>query len=312
MVFHMLRRLVGEDAFWGALRDVYRDRLYRPTSWDDFRQAFEKRSGTVLVDFFEQWVHRRGAPRIRLEGVRKEPLGDGWSVTGRLEQEKPFFSTDFELALETEGGRMTQPLRLFEGSARFEFMSTSAPKQLDVDPDCHSLRRLDPTEIPPTVNSLKSSASVAVVVCSPVSSSGGRLAEILVRSLGIRSFTIDAENDLDPGSLDGRDVIFVGLPRDRSLLAAAPSGLQVAEGGFSLEGSIAPADGDTFFGVWTHANHPMRVVAVFLPGPQTAAESAAAKITHYGRFSYLAFREGQNRNKGSWTMIRSPVVHRWN
>ena len=42
MVFHMLRKAIGEEAFWGALRDVYRERLFQPTAWDDLRRAFEK------------------------------------------------------------------------------------------------------------------------------------------------------------------------------------------------------------------------------------------------------------------------------
>jgi hypothetical protein len=311
MVFHMLRRRIGEEAFWGALRDVYRDRLFQAASWDDLRQAFEKRSEQSLSGFFEQWVNRKGAPRISLEEVRKEPRGDGWSVTGRLDQEKPFFSADFELALDTGSGRINQTLRLSEASGRFEFSGASAPQELAVDPDCHSLRRLDPVEIPPTVNSLKGSASTAVVVCAQASG-GGRLAEILVRSLGIRNYTIAAENDIGPGSLDDRDVILVGLPRDRELLRTAPPGLRLEESGFSLEGPSAPADADSFFGVLAHPHNPMRVLAVFWPGPPAAAESAAAKITHYGRFSYLTFKDGQNRAKGSWEPSRSPVVHRWN
>jgi len=144
MVFHMLRRLIGEDAFWGALRDIYRDRVFQAASWDDLRQAFEKRSGQFLGDFFEQWVNRKGAPRIRLEAVRKEPLGDGWSVTGRVDQEKPFFSTDFELDLETDNSRMNKHLRL---SRRPPVLNHRARRRskLAVRSGRHSLRRLDPT-----------------------------------------------------------------------------------------------------------------------------------------------------------------------
>jgi hypothetical protein len=52
-------------------------------------------------------------------------------------------------------------------------------------------------------------------------------------------------------------------------------------------------------------------MGIFLPGPPAAAESAAAKITHYGRYSYLTFKDGQNRDKGVWAVTHSPVIHRW-
>jgi hypothetical protein len=311
MVFHMLRRLVGEDAFWGALRDIYRERLFQPASWDDLRQAFERRSGQALGGFFDQWVKRKGAPRMHLEAVKDEPAPGGRSVTGYLVQEKPFFTADIELALDTPDERRIVPLRVSEASNRFDFTDVSAPKRITVDPDCHTLRRLDPAEIPPTVNSLKSSPAATIVVCDRAPSNGLRLADTLVRSLGLRSAAIVSEDEIGPDRLNDRDVILVGLPRDRGLLRTAPAALRLTESGFSVEGSSAPEDADTFFGVLAHPGDPLRVMAVFLPGPPAAAESAAAKITHYGRYSYLAFKDGQNCDKGSWEVTHSPVIHRW-
>jgi len=213
-----------------------------------------------------------------------------------VNQEKPFFSADFELTLETGSSRMNMPLSLSEASSRFEFTGASAPKLLAVDPDYHSLRRLDPVEIPPTVNSLKSSDSTACW-----SAPGLRRRRAAGRDPGpldgIRNYTIAAENDIAPAA-STTATSFSWLPRDRQLLRSAPPGLRLEESGFSLEGTLASADADSFFGVWTHPNNPMRVVAVFLPGPPAAAESAAAKITHYGRFSYLTFNNGQTATRG--------------
>jgi hypothetical protein len=312
MVFHMLRRRIGEDAFWGALRDIYREKLFQPASWDDLRVAFERRSRQSLVDFFDQWVKRKGAPRVRLEEVRSDPAPVGQVVTGRVVQEKPNFDAEMMLALETSDGRVDQAIRLSETSRRFEFRGISEPKQMSLDPDSHTLRRLDAAEIPATVNSLKSAPSATLVVCAQASGNGRRLADIISRSLGIRQVSILGEEEIDPSRLDERNVILVGLPRDRSLLHTAPSGLRFTAGGFSLEGSQTPADADAFFGVMPHPSAPKRVLGIFLPGPSPAAESAAGKITHYGRYSYLVFKNGQAQDKGSWPVTHSPVVHRWN
>lgn len=110
--------------------------------------------------------------------------------------------------------------------------------------------------------------------------------------------------------LADRDVIFVGLPRDRGFLRTAPAELRWDERGFAVKGTTSE-EADTFFAVLTHPGDPLRVMAVFLPGPAAAAETAAAKIAHYGRYSYLTFKDGQNREKGSWAVTRSPVIHRW-
>jgi hypothetical protein len=38
----------------------------------------------------------------------------------------------------------------------------------------------------------------------------------------------------------------------------------------------------------------------------------ARKITHYGKYSYLAFENGKNRAKGFWPIEQSPLEYRWN
>jgi hypothetical protein len=312
MVFHMLRRMLGEEAFWGALRDLYSEKLFLPASWDDLRQAFERRSGQDLNAFFDQWVQRKGAPRVRLEAVAEMPGRDTALVAGRVVQEKPVFSADFELSLETRDGRRSDTaIRLAGESGRFEFKGVSEPRLIAVDPDYHTLRRLDPSEIPPTVNSLKSSPAALLVVCTPASANGRRLAEVLAMSLGIRNARVVTEAEAGSMRLHDRDLILVGLPRDRSLLRTTPPGLRLSDSGFSLSEAGAPAAADTFFGVFTHPLDAQRVLAVFLPGPAAAAETAAGKITHYGRYSYLTFRDGQNRDKGTWEVTQSPVIHRW-
>jgi hypothetical protein len=54
-----------------------------------------------------------------------------------------------------------------------------------------------------------------------------------------------------------------------------------------------------------------RVAAVFLPLSPSAAAAVGKKIPHYGKYSYLVFTDGENKNKGTWEPADSPVVHRF-
>ena len=56
MVLHMLRRLVGDDAFFGGVREFYNEWKFRKAGTDDFRAAMEKASGRDLERFFDTWV----------------------------------------------------------------------------------------------------------------------------------------------------------------------------------------------------------------------------------------------------------------
>jgi hypothetical protein len=311
MVVHILRRTVGEAAFWGALRDVYRERLFVPTAWDDLRRAFERQSNRDLGPFFDQWVGRRGAPRLRLDDVQRTRVGDDPKLTGRVVQEKPFFAVDLDVVLEAAGARSFQRLNLTEEAAGFDLappVGPVAPVRLSIDPDHHLLRRLDRAEIPPTINQLKSSPAVVLVVCAAAPPNGRDVAETLAEALGLRTYSIAMEADVDRALLDGRDVILVGAPADPAWLRTRPTVLALGPGNFALDpGWPSAGNTDAFFGVFEHPHQPGRVLALLLPLSPAHAERVAAKITHYGRYSYLVFQGDQNRLKGTWSVETSPV-----
>ena len=66
MVFHMVRSMIGDRAFFAALRQVALDHLYRAASWSDFVRAFSKSAGRDLSPFMAQWLTRPGGPGLTL------------------------------------------------------------------------------------------------------------------------------------------------------------------------------------------------------------------------------------------------------
>jgi hypothetical protein len=80
---------------------------------------------------------------------------------------------------------------------------------------------------------------------------------------------------------------------------------------FKLNDVVYSQDADVFFGVFPHPYSQDRVVALFFPISTQSAALVARKITHYGKYSYLAFSQGQNRDKGIWPTLNSPLIHQW-
>ena len=110
MVFHMIRRKVGEEAFWNALRDVYRNRLFKKASWSDLRQAFEARGQQSLKDFLDQWLARPNAPRLSLENVELHRVDDKWKVSGQIIQTDPPYRVPIRLALTAGSERLIRQI----------------------------------------------------------------------------------------------------------------------------------------------------------------------------------------------------------
>jgi len=65
MALHMLRRLIGEDAFFGGVRAFYQQWKFKKAGTDDFRQVMERASGRNLQRFFDSWIFGSAIPRIK-------------------------------------------------------------------------------------------------------------------------------------------------------------------------------------------------------------------------------------------------------
>jgi ferredoxin len=87
-VLHMLRRLIGDEAFFRGLKNFYAENRFKKAGTDDLRQAMERASGRDLNRFFDRWIYDNGIPRLRystaVEGseliVRFEQSGDIYDV----------------------------------------------------------------------------------------------------------------------------------------------------------------------------------------------------------------------------------------
>ena len=64
LVLHMLRNVLGEDAFWRGLQHYTRRNQWREVITADFERALEEATGRSLARFFEQWVYKTGHPEF--------------------------------------------------------------------------------------------------------------------------------------------------------------------------------------------------------------------------------------------------------
>jgi hypothetical protein len=65
MVLHMLRRLMGDEAFFRGLRNFYSTWRYKKAGTDDLRASMEAASGQSLERFFERWIFSAELPSLR-------------------------------------------------------------------------------------------------------------------------------------------------------------------------------------------------------------------------------------------------------
>jgi hypothetical protein len=309
MVFHMARRLAGDEAFWKGLKDVVREKMFQEASWDDFARALGRASGIDFAPLFRQWVDRPGAPDIALRDVAARRDGGKWTVTGRIVQGKPFFDLRVPLRIMTEEENIDTILEVTRGDTPFSLSVEGKPRKLFVDPDLDLFRRLDPAEIPPAVNSIRGSGDLLVVAARGLSADILQASKLLLSAMGKENVAILREEDTPPSLLAGHDVLYFGIPGEKGYLPSLPEDLSASSKSFTLRGTNYESPGDALFAVLPHPEDRGRVFAVFIGLSPEAAAQAARKIPHYGKYSYLAFSGGTNRAKGTWDVAGSPTVH---
>ncbi len=308
MVFHMVRKRIGEEAFWGGLRKIAEEKMYQQVAWEDFAQVFSETSGRPLLPFMRQWLEKPGAPSLTLERVTvtsREPL---WEVKGELVQTGGPYELDLPLLLETTGDPVRATLASTTARTLFEFTTSEKPLRLLVDPDVDCFRRLAPGERPPTVNSLRASKNLLVVISDQIPKAVSQASLQLLLALRQERVPVITEQEATPERVKGRDLLLVGLPTRRELLPVLPEELQLPPRQALLSGKAWPLDDTTLFAALGQPDDPERVTALFLPESVEEALTAARKIPHYGKFSYLVFVGGVNQAKGTWPAGRSPLI----
>lgn len=67
LVLHMLRKYLGDEAFYSGLNKYLKDNAYSAVEADELRMAFEDVSGEDLNWFFDQWYFKAGHPELEIQ-----------------------------------------------------------------------------------------------------------------------------------------------------------------------------------------------------------------------------------------------------
>ncbi len=308
MLFHMLRRDLGDEAFVAGLRRFYRDNVFRLAGYDQLRLAFEQASGRNLKGFFDAWTRRAGAPDLALAAVTLAPTASGYQLKGRVEQTQPQapFPLTVPLVVHLKDGSLVQRrIPLEDGAVDFVIDLPAAPLRLALDPEFDLFRRLAPGENPVSLSALFGAKQGLMVLPaaktqedSVAMTEGYRqLAQHWMRDAKGWELVLDDAIERLP---EDRPVWLLGW-RNRFLteLVDKPFGLDLAARRFEIDGQVFDGEDTSLALVREVAGRPLGLIAA---GSAAAIPGLTRKLPHYGKYGYLAFTgsEPSNRLKGQW------------
>jgi aminopeptidase N len=143
-VLHMLRGLLGDEAFFKGIRAFYLGHEHKTASTEDLRAALEKASGRNLKDFFARWVYASGHPRYEARWSWK-PAGKGRAVLTlrrRQTQEDAPFLTPLPAEIITARGAQRLTLKPTGRETVIRIPLAARPSEVRIDPDEAVLKEL--------------------------------------------------------------------------------------------------------------------------------------------------------------------------
>jgi aminopeptidase N len=143
---HTLRKEIGDEVFWTAVRD-YLQRYYgKVVETEHFRMVLEEHSGRSLGQFFDQWFFTAGYPDLKVSFRYDEKKQQG---TFDIEQQQvdrenniPPFVLNTEVGWVIEGVEERMPVKLERERQTFVVRMAGAPDQVRFDPDGKVLHKL--------------------------------------------------------------------------------------------------------------------------------------------------------------------------
>ncbi len=313
MLFHMLRRRLGDETFLEGLRRFYEAHRFRRAGFDDLQQTFEAVSGRALGTFFDQWLQRPGAPRLELVRARAQRAGAGYRLRAvvRQRQRRGHYEIRVPVAVWTEDGDapIEATLEMSDNRHLLERTLAARPLRIAVDPRFDVFRRLDPRELPPAFGALYG-ARRAVFVLPGAAPASVRAA---YRELA-EAWASDDDRIVTDATLetlpDDRAVWLLGWDnRFRGQLArsleTAPFALDAES--VRIDGARYTPDAHTVAVSARRGRRPLAWVAV---ASAQAVPAVARKLPHYDGESYVVFRGAPPRRvtRGRWPVTDSPLV----
>ncbi len=281
MTFHMLRRLVGEEAFFKAVSDFSLTYRFKTASWQDLELSFSRYHGSSLHDFFSQWLERKDIPRIEVASAEAEQEGPkGFLLRLKIRQKNLVpYSLDLPVTIFTPGKELKKLLAVRAGEETITIPLEERPVSALLDERYDVMRDLDLDEFPPSLARLFGSEKKSII--------------------------LPAEDEMDTylaliSFLKSRG--FETIPRDQLRHSMFKTGSFAVLG--KASGKLArlgpeikePAEG-MVVAVRNNPFNPEQVTCTIKVSSPGECTPAMFKLPHYGKYAFLKFKGGKIMEK---------------
>jgi aminopeptidase N len=133
-VLHMLRGMLGDDAFFKGIRRYYQLYAGGNALSDDFRKTMEATSGVSLSKFFHQWLYQPGWPQYSISWHWDERAHQVECIV-RQQQRTGLFDMPLDIAFIVDNRQEARRFRVNASEQEFKIPLPTKPSSVEIDPN---------------------------------------------------------------------------------------------------------------------------------------------------------------------------------
>ncbi len=282
MIFHMLKKEVGDRHFNRAVARLADEYRFKTASWQTIQDMFQQEAHRNLDWFFSQWLDRTDVPdlefsRVSVEDITLRKKKITFTITQHTE--KPY-RLRLPLVLTMPGKTLTKEIILDKKVTKAGFQLPARPYGITADPDFDLMRRLSAEEYPPVLARVFGAEKKFYSVTEEESSTY----EPLIKFLTERGF--EEKKPGGHGHGDFKQGAFVILGKARGGMKMLSGDTEPPENGVVIRVRLNPFGGDS-------------VVCTVLASSANELLSIIPRLPHYGKYTMLKFVNGKIEEKST-------------
>lgn len=290
MIFHMLKKMIGEDAFYRSLKNLVKEKAFHKASWDDLKAILERNYGKDLQWFFRQWLDEKGLPELRFENIKTVHKGTKFEVSFDITQGGKVHVMDVPVTVYSGDMKIKDSFRVSKKTNSFNMVVDRGPEKMVMDEDYDIARRLSNKEIPPVIARLIGDEKILIALPVSKNETYSGISDMLKEKGAVQKEI----KDIKDSDIKASSIIIIS--NDNPLVKRLYGKPETIDAGFSIIVKTNPL------------NH-QKVMGIINGRSKDEIDAAFRKIFHYGKYSALAFDMGKNIYKRIDESERGIVVH---
>lgn len=156
MIFHMLRRQLGDELFYQNIQTFWQDYQFKQASFEKLIQTLSKGSNIDWRRFHNHWINRKGAPQISLDKTEVTKTASGYQLDLTISQIQPVEAypilVPIRITFENSIKQKTYRVQMKDKQLQVQLDVENKPHTVNIDPDYDVFRLLSQQERPASLS----------------------------------------------------------------------------------------------------------------------------------------------------------------